>query len=100
MFIIVTSVISILVVLTGWGLDYYIPAGMRSAYGATTGLWFGFLLLWITACGTFSSRDLLKANAEWIGTKNTLVARVACILGMLLAIGQIVMSILRLFHRL
>ncbi len=100
MFSIVTSVIALLVLLTGLGLGFCIPADMKSAYNATSSLWGSFVLLWISAFGAFSSRELLKSNAEWIGSKNTLVARVACVIGMLLAIGFAAMAILSLLHKL
>lgn len=99
MFAIITGVIAVLVILTGLVLDFYVPADMKPAYQASSRLWGGFVLLWITAFGAFSPRDLLRANAEWIGSKNPQIARIACMTGMVLALGMIAISILQLLHR-
>jgi hypothetical protein len=101
MFAIITSALAILVViLTAWILPRWIPADMKDAFDATSMLWGGFFLLWITALGAFLPAHTLKANAEWIGSRKPAVARAACIIGMLVAVGLIVMSIMKLLHKL
>ena len=97
---IINIAIAILVfILTRWILPRWMPDDMNIAYDATTRLWGSFFMLWITAQGAFLPTDKLKEHAEWIGSRKPAVARAACIIGMLVAIGFIVMSIRRLLHK-
>ncbi len=85
----------ILMVAVGLGFSFWALRYLPSAFGPLVS---GLLIVYLSAGIAFGSKEALRRDAEFIGTRNAALARAAGIVGLLAAGALVVSSILHLLH--
>src|SRR4030095_13662172 len=96
----VSNILSLVVILLAISFDLWGPPDLRATAQAISMLALGSLILSFSASNAFASREDLARNAKVIGTNNLIVARIVCFIGMVTAILLLIISLMRLFHKL
>ena len=87
----------IVMVAVGLGFGFWALRYLPSAFGS---LGLGAVIFYLSAGLAFGSKESLRRDAEFIGTRNPRLARAAGIVGLLGASALVVASILHLLHKL